>query len=186
VGATEGGLHFLEEEEVIPAVLEILEKSPIPSVKGYVFLHRLCVVFRIDKIFRTCFFILGLISSTSQGAEILDDYHWESTLTPLGFPTGICIPADVERFLSVSIRCISCLGVFVLISWKIPYWTPKVTEYTEPRLLPPVAEHEIEIMTAIQNLSNTVIANAASRSLSRYAIAFMFTFAGTNCLMCVG
>ncbi|KAJ2919190.1 hypothetical protein MD484_g1222, partial [Candolleomyces efflorescens] len=131
VGATEGGLHFLEEEEVIPAVLEILEKSPIPSVKG------------------TCFFILGLISSTSQGAEILDDYHWESTLSPLGFPTGICIPADVERFLS------------------IPYWTPKVTEYTEPRLLPPVAEHEIEIMTAIQNLSNTVIANAASRSLSR-------------------
>ncbi|RXW24422.1 hypothetical protein EST38_g1410 [Candolleomyces aberdarensis] len=131
VGATEGGLHFLEEEEVIPAVLEILEKSPIPSVKG------------------TCFFILGLISSTSQGAEILDDYHWESTLSPLGFPTGICIPADVERFLS------------------IPYWTPKVSESTEPRLLPPVAEHEIEIMTAIQNLSNTVIANAASRSLSR-------------------
>ena len=35
MGATEGGLHFLEEEEVIPAVLEILEKSPIPSVKGY-------------------------------------------------------------------------------------------------------------------------------------------------------
>jgi len=34
IGATEGGLHFLEEEEVIPAVLEILEKSPIPSVRG--------------------------------------------------------------------------------------------------------------------------------------------------------
>lgn len=84
VGATEGGLHFLEEEEVIPAILEILAESPIPSVKG------------------TCFFVLGLISSTSEGAEILDDYHWDATLTPLGFPTGICIPADVERFLSVS------------------------------------------------------------------------------------
>jgi rapamycin-insensitive companion of mTOR len=34
VGATEGGLPFLEEEEIIPAVLEIAEKSPIPSIRG--------------------------------------------------------------------------------------------------------------------------------------------------------
>ncbi|KAG2009933.1 ste16 [Coprinopsis cinerea AmutBmut pab1-1] len=134
VGATEGGLHFLEEEEVIPAVLEILERSPIPSVRG------------------TCFFVLGLISCTSQGAEILDDYHWESTLSPLGFPTGICIPADVDRFLSIA------------------PWVPKVPISREPRLLPPTADHEIEIITAIQNLANTVIANAASRSLARLKV----------------
>lgn len=36
VGATEGGLHFCEEEEIIPAILEIAENSPIPSVRGYV------------------------------------------------------------------------------------------------------------------------------------------------------
>ncbi|TFK28071.1 hypothetical protein FA15DRAFT_612999 [Coprinopsis marcescibilis] len=131
VGATEGGLPFLEEEEVIPAVLEILERSPIPSVRG------------------TCFFVLGLISCTSQGAEILDDYKWEATLSPLGLPTGICIPADVDRFLSMS------------------PWTPKVPQSLEPRLLPPTVEHEVEIITAIQNLANTVIANAASRSLTK-------------------
>jgi rapamycin-insensitive companion of mTOR len=34
VGATEGGLPFLEEEEVIPAILEIAEQSMIPSVRG--------------------------------------------------------------------------------------------------------------------------------------------------------
>lgn len=34
VGATEGGLPFLEEEEIIPAMLEIAEKSPVPSVRG--------------------------------------------------------------------------------------------------------------------------------------------------------
>ena len=50
---------------------------------------------------RTCFFVLGLISSTSQGAEILDDYHWEATLSPLGTPTGLCIPVDVKKFVSV-------------------------------------------------------------------------------------
>lgn len=50
---------------------------------------------------RMCFTILGLISSTSEGAEILDDYHWEATLSPLGMPVGICIPADVNSFISV-------------------------------------------------------------------------------------
>jgi len=47
---------------------------------------------------------LGLISSTSQGAEILDDYHWEATLTPMGMPTGLCIPINFDRFISVCFR----------------------------------------------------------------------------------
>lgn len=37
-------------------------------------------------------------------------------------------------------------------------------------LLPPATEHEIEAITAIQNLANAVIANAASRSLARYKL----------------
>lgn len=35
------------------------------------------------------------------------------------------------------------------------------------RLEPPKTDEEVEVMTAIYNLSNTVIANAASRSLTR-------------------
>lgn len=54
--------------------------------------------------FSTCFFVLGLISSTLQGAELLDDYRWEATLTPLGMPTGLCIPIDFERFVYVSVN----------------------------------------------------------------------------------
>jgi rapamycin-insensitive companion of mTOR len=50
---------------------------------------------------RTCFYVLGLISSTPHGAEILSDYGWEATLSPLGFPTGLCVPIDLEKFLSV-------------------------------------------------------------------------------------
>lgn len=34
IGATEGGLHFCEEDEIIPAILEIAENSLIPSVRG--------------------------------------------------------------------------------------------------------------------------------------------------------
>jgi large subunit ribosomal protein L17e len=132
VGATEGGLPFLEEEEIIPAILEIAEHSLIPSVRG------------------TCFFVLGLISSTTQGAEILDDYRWEATLSPLGVPTGLCIPLDLGKFIS------------------LPTWDPiGVKGDSDSRLIPPTSHTDLEVISAIENLSNTVIANAASRSLAR-------------------
>lgn len=39
VATGEGGLHFLEEEEIIPVILEISEQSPVLSVRGYVDRH---------------------------------------------------------------------------------------------------------------------------------------------------
>jgi hypothetical protein len=51
-----------------------------------------------------------------------------------------------------------------------------VKEFTPlERLLPPTDEHEMEFMTAIYNLSNTVIANTASRSLAKSVIALDMT-----------
>ncbi|KAL0580619.1 hypothetical protein V5O48_001349 [Marasmius crinis-equi] len=131
IGATEGGLFFLEEEEIIPAVMDIANNSPIPTIRG------------------TCFFILGLISTTSQGCEILDDYQWEATLTPMGLPTGLCIPVDIEKFIA------------------LPPWKHHIPEQNDSHLVPPTSEPELEVLTAIQNLANTVIANAASRTLAR-------------------
>ncbi|KAI0073477.1 hypothetical protein K474DRAFT_1666532 [Panus rudis PR-1116 ss-1] len=132
IGATERGLPLLEEEEVIPEILTIAERSLVLSVRG------------------TCFFVLGLISSTPQGAEILDDYHWEATLSPLGLPTGLCVPLDVDSFVS------------------IPSWDPVcIDDGGRSRLEPPKTDEEVEVMTAIYNLANTVIANNASRSLAK-------------------
>ncbi|KAI0087847.1 Rapamycin-insensitive companion of mTOR, N-term-domain-containing protein [Irpex rosettiformis] len=132
IGSTERGLPFLEEEEIIPTILDISEQNAICSVRG------------------TCFFVLGLISSTPQGAEILDDYNWEATLSPLGLPTGLCVPTDIEKFVS-------------LPSWN----TTCDIDDGSNRLEPPASEEEIEVMTAIYNLANTVIANAASRTLTK-------------------
>ncbi|EPQ54453.1 hypothetical protein GLOTRDRAFT_116357 [Gloeophyllum trabeum ATCC 11539] len=131
IGATEGGLPFLEEEEIIPSILEIAEKSPVLTVRG------------------TCFFVLGLLSATPQGAEILDDYQWESTLSPTGFPTGLCVPIDLEKFIFV------------------PSWDTPTTSLPGGQLIPPTSQNENEVMTAIHNLANTVIANQASRTLAR-------------------
>ena len=49
----------------------------------------------------TCYFVLGLISSTQAGAEALEELDWEVGTTPLGAPTGLCVPNDLAGFLSV-------------------------------------------------------------------------------------
>jgi len=64
-------------------------------------------------------------------------------------PTGLCVPANLEAFIT------------------IPPWAPVVVKRTVSNLIPPTAEAEIEVITAIQNLANTVIANTSSRSLAR-------------------
>jgi hypothetical protein len=51
---------------------------------------------------RTGFFVIGLISSTQMGAEILEEYGWIAARTPLGQTTGLCLPNDIERFAYVS------------------------------------------------------------------------------------
>ncbi|KAI0259840.1 Rapamycin-insensitive companion of mTOR, middle domain-containing protein [Gloeopeniophorella convolvens] len=132
IGSSTRGLPFLEEEDIIPVILETAEESLVMSVRG------------------TCFFVLGLISSTPQGAEILSDYGWEATVSPRGFPTGLCIPLDLEKFIS------------------IPPWEPaRPAGGSDLRLIPPQTQPEIEVATAISNLSNTVIATTASRSLAK-------------------
>ncbi|KAI0004603.1 Rapamycin-insensitive companion of mTOR, N-term-domain-containing protein [Russula compacta] len=132
IGSSAGGLPFLEEEDIIPVILEIAEQSQVLSVRG------------------TCFYVLGLISSTPQGAEILSDDGWEATLSPLGFPTGLCVPLDLDKFLSI-----------------LPWDSTPISCDGDQRLIPPESQAELEVTAAISNLSNTVIAATASRSLAK-------------------
>ncbi|KAG8875681.1 hypothetical protein FRB97_004816 [Tulasnella sp. 331] len=141
VGAHIGGLPFLEDEGIIPNVVEIAETSLVLSVRG------------------TAFFVLGLLSSTIQGAEMLDELEWESTITPLGETTGLCIPLDVAGFV------------------HIPTWDCAVGPAEPSRLTPPESITESQIMMAISNLQNTVIANEAARSLTRFKSLHRAVFA---------
>jgi len=132
IGATERGLPFLEEEELIPMATEIARESPVLSVRG------------------TCFFVLGLISSTIPGAEVLADYGWEAKLTNLGLTMGVAIPDNLEEFLAIP-----------------PWQPPPIRDGAEIILPPPSDPVERDALTAIYNLGNNVIANAASRTLVR-------------------
>lgn len=58
---------------------------------------------------RTCFYVLGLIATTDQGADVLAEFGWEATMTPLRTATGLCLPQDLTKFLHVC----SCSSVKV-------------------------------------------------------------------------
>jgi len=95
------------------------------------------------------FFVLGLVSSTPLGAEILSDYGWEATTDPVGFTTGLCVPVNLSKFVSIP-------------SWILLNPHPSFTS------LPPLTSAiEQDVLRAIQNLGNSVIANSSSRTLAR-------------------
>jgi rapamycin-insensitive companion of mTOR len=59
---------------------------------------------------------------------------------------------------------------------QIPSWQVTPPKESGIRLKPPTSENEVEVMTAVSNLANTVIANTASRALAKYG----FTRIGTQ------
>ncbi|CAD6567983.1 MAG: hypothetical protein TREMPRED_004194 [Tremellales sp. Tagirdzhanova-0007] len=130
IGSTDGGLPFLEDEEIIEVIIDIASHSPVLTMKG------------------TCFFVIGLISSTRTGAEILEEYGWISTRTPLGMTTGLCLPKDIAYFAHME------------------PWTRRELPMSSPPL-PRLTGLEAEIMTLIANLSNYVIAASAMNNLKR-------------------
>jgi len=95
---------------------------------------------------------------------------------PSGEPTGLCIPSDLSKFVSVSASSISALHAVskTLLtslwssSFKIPPWSPP--EIQRPASLDLVASTsvlELAVMTAIAKLSNHVQANVSFRALAK-------------------
>lgn len=61
---------------------------------------------------------------------------------------------------------------------QIPSWEVNPPKESSPRLKPPTSENEVEVMTAVSNLANTVIANTASRALAKYTFTGVSSFRG--------
>ncbi|GAA5998873.1 hypothetical protein JCM5350_007882 [Sporobolomyces pararoseus] len=81
IGACENGLMFIEDEFILPDIVEIACTSPVYSLRG------------------TAVFALALISSTVEGVEMLEELGWESVVKPLTGPTGLCIPMELNDLL---------------------------------------------------------------------------------------
>lgn len=84
VGSMEFGAPFLEETDAVALIVKIAENSGITTMRG------------------TAYFVLGLISRSIHGMEILMEHGWDTPTDSLGRSLGYCLPVRLGKFFSVS------------------------------------------------------------------------------------
>ncbi|OAA67049.1 hr1-like Rho-binding repeat protein [Niveomyces insectorum RCEF 264] len=84
VGAMELGAPFLESCEVVEDIVKIAQRHEVMSMRG------------------TAFFVLGLVSRSLHGLEILSEFGWDSNTSALGASLGFCIPTDLSQLFSLA------------------------------------------------------------------------------------
>ncbi|KAK1835126.1 Rapamycin-insensitive companion of mTOR, N-term-domain-containing protein [Podospora conica] len=83
VGSMELGAPFLESCDVVNDIVRIAERHEILSLRG------------------TAFFVLGLISRSTHGLEILSENGWDANTNLMGHSFGFCIPTDLTALCSL-------------------------------------------------------------------------------------
>lgn len=83
VGSMELGAPFLESCDVVEQIVKIAQNHEVMSLRG------------------TAFFVLGLISRSIHGLEILSENGWDSNTNFLGHSLGLCIPTDLSQLFSL-------------------------------------------------------------------------------------
>lgn len=106
IGSASGGTEFLEHEGIVVDIIQMAAESKVLSLRGCVLgslVDRLVPWTDFDHAhLSTCFFVLGLIASSIEGAVLLESCDWNVAYTPVGTPTGYCLPSDLDHLVHVS------------------------------------------------------------------------------------
>lgn len=84
VASMELGAQFLEQTDIVGRVVEIAENAMVLTMRG------------------TAFFVMGLISRSTHGLEMLLEAGWDVAVDHMGRSLGTCLPCDLTRLYSVS------------------------------------------------------------------------------------
>lgn len=84
VGSMELGAPFLENSDVVKWIVQIAEQSEVMSLRG------------------TAFYVLGLISRSLHGQEILLEYGWDGVVSEAGEALGFCLPLHFQKLFSIT------------------------------------------------------------------------------------
>lgn len=85
VGSMELGAPFLEETDAVALIVKIAENSGVTTMRG------------------TAYFVLGLISRSIHGMEILMEHGWDTPTDSLGRSLGYCLPVRLGKLFSASL-----------------------------------------------------------------------------------
>ncbi|KAI5204722.1 hypothetical protein E4T39_03433 [Aureobasidium subglaciale] len=152
VGSMELGAPFLEQSDVTQHIIEIAEKSEVLTLRG------------------TAFFVLGLISRSLHGQEILASYHWDGTVNMLGESLGYCLPLDFTKLFNIRQWGPSHPSPSSLTSplGKPHSSLPPASTYSHLASTPAISPQNAEILKAVTKLGNTVLSNKAAADLNAY------------------
>lgn len=140
VGAMELGAPFLEESDVVSWVVKIATSSQVMTMRG------------------TAFFVLGLISRSLHGMEILAEHGWMAATDHLGRSLGYCLPPKLDSLLRLPEAAIRFPGAGTEARVR-----PRVRAFssTDPDPL------HGRILSTVVNLCNAVLAKKAAGELMR-------------------
>jgi len=131
------GLNFLEQEFILPDLVELACTCPVYSLRG------------------TAVYVLGMLSCTVEGVEMLEELGWESIVKPLTGPTGLSIPINLNDLLYTPI-------------WSTPPITTTTTTSTSSSLSHADSSSiDKQILISLANLSNHILATKASKNLTK-------------------
>lgn len=168
VGSMELGAPFLEGSDVVEQIIEIAETHEVMSLRG------------------TAFFVLGLISRSTHGLEILSEHGWDSNTTQMGNSMGYCIPNDLSKLLSMVPWKAENIASITILDTQRTIQDPPVVRPMRPQLDPldvplVVTEEDMQerILDLVVDLGNMVLYKKALTELhklkQRKPLAFQST-----------
>ncbi|KAF2089867.1 hypothetical protein K490DRAFT_35401 [Saccharata proteae CBS 121410] len=146
VGSMDLGAPFLEETDVVKHVVAIAENSEVMTLRG------------------TALFVLGLISRSLHGQEILLELGWDGTVNMVGESLGFCIPLDFKRLFSIKPWTASAIGNLPMTSTP-SHKLPTLPSTSGPSPSDTPATPTANILRLVTQLGNTVLAKRAANDL---------------------
>lgn len=140
VGSMELGAPFLERTGVVAHIVKIAEMSQVMTLRG------------------TAFFVLGLVSRSLHGQEILAEFGWDGGINVLGEGLGYTLPLEFDRLFSL--RPFERAGLDRRTS--VVRSRPPGGAVSDPDAT------NAGILASITKLGNTVLTNKALAELSAY------------------
>ena len=134
IGSMELGAPFLEESDVIGCIVKIASTSQIMTMRG------------------TAFFVLGLISRSLHGMEILAENGWIAATDYLGRSQGFCLPPTLDSFLLIPGSDTSAQESLLPIRRK-----PKTVLDDDPK--------RNKVLSLVKDLGNAVLTKKAAADI---------------------
>jgi len=138
VGSMELGAPFLERTDIVKSIVQIAEQSQVMTLRG------------------TAFFVLGLVSRSLHGQEILAEHGWDGTINVMGGSLGYVLPLDFSKLFKLNSPPTPTTDT----QPPVPSRRGSVVQDADPT--------NAAILSSIVKLGNTVLTNKALAELNGF------------------